>query len=74
MPKFNMSPKKNPMPSQAPDVRNKNFEEVALGYSEETAIDEAKRCLGCKNTSLCERLPRQHSYPRIHRQGCRGRL
>ena len=41
MPKFNMSPKKNPMPSQAPDVRNKNFEEVALGYSEETAIDEA---------------------------------
>ena len=48
-PKFNMNPKKNPMPSQAPDVRNKNFEEVALGYSEETAIDEAKRCLNCKN-------------------------
>ncbi len=49
MPKFNMNPKKNPMPSQDPLVRNKNFEEVATGYTAETAIDEAKRCLGCKN-------------------------
>ena len=57
MPKFNMSPKKNPMPSQAPDVRNKNFEEVALGYSEETAIDEAKRCLGCKNRPCVNGCP-----------------
>ena len=45
----NISPKKNPMPSQEPEVRNKNFDEVALGYSAETAIDEAKRCLNCKN-------------------------
>ena len=45
----NMSLKKNPMPSQAADVRNKNFDEVALGYTAETAIDEAKRCLHCKN-------------------------
>ena len=45
----NMSLKKNPMPSQEPDVRNKNFDEVALGYTEEMAIDEAKRCLNCKN-------------------------
>ena len=45
----NMSLKKNPMPSQAPDVRNKNFAEVALGYTEEQALDEAKRCLNCKN-------------------------
>ena len=44
-----MNPKKNPMPSQDPNVRNKNFLEVALGYTEETAIDEAKRCLQCKN-------------------------
>ena len=44
-----MSPKKNPMPEQEPLVRNKNFDEVALGYSEETAISEAKRCLNCKN-------------------------
>ncbi|MGN1078363.1 MAG: NADPH-dependent glutamate synthase [Candidatus Gallimonas sp.] len=49
MPKFNMSPNKNPMPAQDPLVRNKNFKEVTLGYSEETAIDEAKRCLNCKN-------------------------
>ena len=45
----NMSLKKNPMPSQAPDVRNKNFLEVALGYTEEQAIDEAQRCLNCKH-------------------------
>ena len=49
MPAFNMSPVKNPMPSQEPLVRNKNFDEVALGYSEEAAIAEAKRCLNCKN-------------------------
>ena len=46
---FNMNPKKNPMPSQDPNVRNKNFLEVATGYTEEIAIDEAKRCLQCKN-------------------------
>ena len=46
---FNMSLNKNPMPSQDPMVRNKNFDEVALGYTEEVAIDEAKRCLQCKN-------------------------
>ena len=45
----NMSLKKNEMPSQAPDVRNKNFLEVALGYTPEQAVDEAKRCLNCKN-------------------------
>ena len=45
----NMSLKKNEMPSQAPDVRNANFLEVALGYTPEQAIDEAKRCLNCKN-------------------------
>ena len=45
----NMSLKKNEMPAQAPDVRNKNFREVALGYTAETAVDEAKRCLNCKH-------------------------
>ena len=45
----NMSLKKNPMPVQDADVRNKNFDEVALGYTEQQAIDEAKRCLNCKN-------------------------
>lgn len=45
----NLSLKKHEMPSQAPDVRNKNFGEVALGYTAETAVDEAKRCLNCKH-------------------------
>lgn len=45
----NMSLTKNPMPSQAPDVRNKNFLEVATGYTEDMAVDEAQRCLNCKN-------------------------
>lgn len=45
----NMSLKKNEMPVQQPEIRNKNFLEVALGYTEEQAIDEAKRCLNCKN-------------------------
>ena len=45
----NMDPKKCPMPSQDPNVRNKNFEEVALGYTPEMAIEEAQRCLNCKH-------------------------
>ena len=45
----NMSPKKCPMPEQDPNVRNKNFEEVALGYTPEMAIEEAQRCLNCKH-------------------------
>lgn len=45
----NMSLKKNEMPTQEPNVRNKNFSEVALGYTEEQAVDEANRCLNCKN-------------------------
>ena len=45
----NMSLKKNEMPQQNPDVRRTNFNEVALGYTAEQAIDEAKRCLQCKN-------------------------
>ena len=45
----NMDPKKNPMPTQEPQVRAHNFSEVALGYSEETAVQEALRCLNCKN-------------------------
>lgn len=49
MAKFNMNPLKNPMPTQDAQVRNGNFEEVALGYNAEMAIDEAKRCIGCKN-------------------------
>ena len=53
----NMSLQKNPMPSQDPNVRNKNFQEVALGYTEEQALDEAKRCLNCKNKPCMQGCP-----------------
>ena len=56
-PKFNMSPLKNPMPAQDPNVRNGNFNEVALGYTAEMAIDEAKRCIGCKNRPCVAACP-----------------
>ncbi len=45
----NMSLKKNEMPVQAPEERNRNFDEVALGYTLEQAMDEAARCLNCKH-------------------------
>ncbi len=48
----NMNPKKTPVPEQDPKVRACNFEEVTLGYTAEQAIEEAKRCLNCKNP-LC---------------------
>lgn len=53
----NMSLKKNEMPSQAPDVRNKNFKEVTLGYTREQAVDEANRCLNCKNKPCVSGCP-----------------
>lgn len=53
----NMSLKKNEMPVQDPNVRNHNFSEVALGYSEETALDEAMRCLNCKNMPCVSGCP-----------------
>ena len=54
---FNMSNVKNPMPVQDPIERGKNFEEVALGYSEEMAIDEAQRCLNCKHKPCMQGCP-----------------
>ncbi len=52
-----MDPKKHEMPSQAPSVRAHNFDEVALGYSQETAVLEAKRCLDCKNKPCVDACP-----------------
>lgn len=49
--------KKHPMPSQDPLVRNRNFKEVALGYDEATAIEEAKRCLNCKHRPCVSGCP-----------------
>jgi len=59
----NMAPKKNPMPSQDPVVRSSNFDEVALGYTEEMAVDEANRCLGCKTRPCVEGCPVNISIP-----------
>ena len=53
----NMSLKKNPMPAQEPEVRAHNFKEVALGYTAEQAIDEANRCLNCKNPVCVKGCP-----------------
>ena len=57
MPKPNMSLTKNEMPTQEPQIRARNFSEVALGYSEETAVDEAMRCLNCKNMPCVSGCP-----------------
>ena len=68
----NMSPNKNPMPSQAPDIRNKNFSEVALGYSEETAKDEAARCLNCKNMPCVSGCPVKIHIPAFIKEVAEG--
>lgn len=63
----NMNPKKTPMPEQAPDVRNKNFKEVSLGYTETMAKEEAARCLNCKTQPCVSGCPvRVHIPDFIH--------
>lgn len=52
-----ISQKKHEMPTQSPEIRAKNFKEVALGYSEETAVAEAQRCLNCKNRPCVSGCP-----------------
>jgi len=59
----NMSPNQNKMPHQEPGIRNKNFGEVALGYTENQAIDEAKRCLGCKHKPCVSGCPVKINIP-----------
>ena len=68
----NMSPKKNEMPSQAPDVRNKNFLEVALGYTREVAVDEAQRCLNCKHKPCVKGCPVNIQIPDFIHQIANG--
>ncbi len=55
--------KKHEMPTQAPDVRVRNFDEVALGYTKETAIAEASRCLNCKNAPCVSGCPVNINIP-----------
>ena len=59
----NMSLTKNPMPSQDPVERASNFKEVALGYTKEMALDEAARCLNCKNKPCTQGCPVQIAIP-----------
>lgn len=58
-----INPKKHIMPVQEASVRARNFEEVALGYSEEVAVAEANRCLNCKNKPCVEGCPVNISIP-----------
>lgn len=70
----NMSPVRNEMPVQNPDVRNKNFSEVALGYTEEQAVDEAKRCLQCKHKPCMGGCPVQIDIPSFIAEVAEGRF
>ncbi len=68
----NMSLVKNPMPSQDANVRNKNFDEVALGYTKEMAIDEAQRCLNCKNMPCVAGCPVKIHIPEFIHEVAEG--
>ena len=68
----NMRLDKNPMPEQEPLVRNKNFDEVALGYTAEMAMDEAKRCLNCKNARCMKGCPVAVRIPEFIAQVAEG--
>lgn len=61
----NMSPVKVPMPEQDPKIRAHNFDEVTLGYTEEMAIEEAKRCLGCKTMPCVAGCPVNVQIPKF---------
>jgi len=62
-PKKIIEPKKNPMPSQDPFLRAKNFNEVALGYTEQAVVAEANRCLQCKNAPCRQGCPVEVDIP-----------
>ncbi|MFV0440098.1 MAG: NADPH-dependent glutamate synthase [Lachnospirales bacterium] len=69
-----MSPEKVPMPEQPGNVRNKNYEEVTLGYTEEMAIEEATRCLGCKHKPCVEGCPVNVRIPEFIRAVAFGKF
>ena len=58
-----INPKKHEMPTQDPQVRAHNFNEVALGYTAEIAVDEASRCLNCKNKPCVAGCPVNINIP-----------
>ena len=59
----NMDPKRCPMPAQDPNVRNRNFDEVATGYTYEMAVNEARRCLNCPKKPCVSACPVQIDIP-----------
>jgi glutamate synthase (NADPH/NADH) small chain len=67
-----MNLQKTPMPEQKPDVRNKNFDEVALGYTEEMAIEEAQRCLSCKHKPCVGGCPVNVQIPEFIKEVAQG--
>ena len=68
----NMSKVKVALPEQDPNVRNKNFEEVALGYTPEMAMEEASRCLNCKRPFCVEGCPVNVPIPRFIQEVAKG--
>lgn len=68
----NMSLEKIKMPEQAPNVRNKNFEEVAMGYTPEMAMEEATRCLNCKHKPCVNGCPVNVRIPEFIEQVAKG--
>ncbi|MBQ0072224.1 MAG: NADPH-dependent glutamate synthase, partial [Spirochaetales bacterium] len=58
-----IDPKKHEMPTQAPEVRAHNFQEVALGYTMQTAVEEASRCLNCKTRPCVQGCPVNINIP-----------
>ncbi|MBQ9744013.1 MAG: NADPH-dependent glutamate synthase [Clostridia bacterium] len=68
----NMSKMKNPMPTQEPHIRNKNFDEVALGYTPEMAVSEAQRCLNCKTKPCVGGCPVKIHIPAFIEQVAKG--
>ncbi len=68
----NMSLKKNEMPAQDPKVRAHNFDEVALGYTAEQAMDEAARCLNCKKPVCVAGCPVNINIPAFLAQAAKG--
>lgn len=68
----NMNTEKLKMPEQAPDIRNKNFKEVALGYTEEMAVEEAQRCLNCKNKPCISGCPVHVRIPEFIAEVAKG--
>ena len=68
----NMRLDKVKMPEQAPDIRNKNFEEVARGYTEDMAIEEATRCLHCKQRFCVAGCPVNVPIPEFIEEVAKG--